>query len=214
MTDKEVAANASIFFDAGYETTSTLLAFMTHVLVNRKDIQDRIRAEVQDLFEKENTLDYNTVNNLPFLDSVVYETLRMFPPITGAVTRQSSTDYKYKNMVIPANTSICIPIYFLHYDPEFWTDPNTFDPMRFYGSKKSLSSTPNFQAFGFGARNCIGMRFAMMEVKLTIARLMQKYEFVPGSKTADFDNLDIQYKPITMNPRKGVFVRLVPVITS
>ena len=210
MNDKEVAANASIFFDAGYETTSTLLAFLCHVLVNRQDIQDRIRSEVQDLYERDQNLDYNTLNELPFLDSVVYETLRLFPPITGAVSRQSSADYKWKDMLIPANTSICIPLYFLQRDPDVWEDAETFDPMRFYGANKSQASSPSFQAFGFGPRNCIGLRFALMEAKLVTARLLYKYYLVPGTRTADFKTLEIQYKPITQNPKRGVFVKVVP----
>lgn len=211
MDDKEVAANASIFFDAGYETTSTLLAFLSHVLVNKPAIQERIRSEVQSLYERDRNLDYNTVNELPFLDSVIFETLRLFPPITGAVTRQSSADYKWKGMTIPANTAICIPLYFLQRDPDVWQDAETFDPMRFYGANKSRASSPSFQAFGFGPRNCIGLRFALMEAKLVVARLLLQYYLVPGCKTADFDRLEIHYKPITQNPGRGVFVRLIPV---
>ena len=77
MTDQEIIGNASILFDAGYETTSTLLGFLTHVLVNKHDIQDRIREEVNELYARDHQLDYNVMQSLPFLDSVIYETLRM-----------------------------------------------------------------------------------------------------------------------------------------
>ena len=212
MNDNEVASNASLFFDAGYETTSTFLSFLTHVLVNRQDVQDRLRDEVNTLYEQDGRLDYNTMNNLPILDSVMYETLRYYPPVTTFVTRHSAAEYKYKNMTIPANVGIMIAVYQLHHDPDYWEDPETFDANRFYGTNKSRASSPAFQAFGAGPRNCVGLRFALMEAKLTVARLLREYKLVPGPRTEKFDSLDISYKPVTMSPKNGIYVKVLPLL--
>lgn len=210
MNDDEVVANASVFFDAGYETTSTFLSFLTHVLVNRQDIQDRLRDEINELYKRDDRLDYNTMNNLPILDSVMYETLRYFPPVTAFVTRHSASEYKYKDMTIPSNVGILIAVYQLHHDPDYWEDPETFDAYRFHGAKRSRASSPAFQAFGAGPRNCVGLRFALMEAKLTVARLLRDYKLVPGPRTEKFDSLVIAYKPVTMSPKNGIYVKALP----
>lgn len=209
MNDQEVAANASIMFDAGYETTSTFLAFLFHVLVNRQDIQQEVRQEVLLLKERDGDLGYNTCHSLPYLDALMYETLRYFPPVTAFVSRQSTTDYKYKDMTIPANVAIEIAVSALHHDPELWAEPETFDPMRFYRDNKWRAQSVGFQAFGAGPRNCLGMRFALMEAKLTVARILSEYHILPGPRTEPFYDLDMEYKPITQNPKNGIFVTAV-----
>ena len=113
-------------------------------------------------------------------------------------------------MTIPADVGIQIEVRELHHDPDYWEDPETFDEMRFYGSNKSRASSPAFQAFGAGPRNCVGLRFALMEAKLTVARLIHQYKLLPGPRTEKFDSLEIAYKPITMCPKNGVFVKAVP----
>lgn len=209
MTDHEVAANASVFFDAGFETTSTFLGFLAHVLVNRQDVQDRLRDEIKTLYERDGRLDYNTMSSLPFLDAVMYETLRYYPPVTEFVTRHSSIEYKYEGITIPKDVGVMIGVYMLHHDPDYWQDPETFDEERFFGANKWRASSPAFQAFGAGPRNCVGLRFALMEAKLTIARLLHTYKLIPGARTEAFEKLEIAYKPVTMNPKNGVFVKVV-----
>ena len=207
MTDAEVAANAALFFDAGYETTSTLLGFLAHVIVNDQSLQDRLREEINELFEREGKFDYNTMTSLPLLDSVINETLRFYPPITDFVSREAAVDYEYNGMVIPKGTGITIAVYQLHHDPNHWEDPDTFIPDRFL-KDKSLSSSVAFQPFGAGPRNCVGLRFALMEAKMAIARLLKSYKLVLGPRT-EIGDIECQFKPISMTPKKGVFVKVV-----
>ena len=210
MTDQEVAANAALMFDAGYETTSTFLAFLTHVLVNRQEVQEEIRKEVKDLEERDGHLGHNVMHDLPYLDSVVYETLRFFPPVTRFVSRAGSTDYVYKDITIPAGVDVEVTVQELHHDPDLWKDPQTFDPLRFYGENKSRVNSPAFQAFGAGPRNCIGMRFALLEAKLAMASVLSRFKLIPGPRTEAFDQLEIKYGVITQNPKKGIFVKVIP----
>lgn len=209
MSDQEVAANASVMFDAGFETTATFLGFLMHVLVNRQDIQDEVRREVMQLKDEAGVLDSNTIHTLPYLTSVMFETLRFFPPVTFFVTRQSTVEHKIKNITIPADTPVIFTTNAMHFNPKYWDQPNEFDPLRFYGENKSRAQSPAFQAFGAGPRNCLGMRFALMEAKLAVARILSEYKLVPGPRTEAFDGLQIEYKPVTQNPLNGVFVKAV-----
>jgi hypothetical protein len=209
MTREEVVANAVLFFEAGYETTSTTLGFVAHILINYPDVQERVREEVQQLQDKEGRLDYNTVTELPYLEAVLFETMRVYPPITLFVTRVSETDYRYKDMTIPKGAGIIVPVYQLHHDPELWEEPEKFDPMRFYGTNKGKINPVIWQPFGSGPRNCIGMRFALLEAKLALAQLLLKYRLEPGP-SSELGDITVDYKVIGMTPKKGVFLRAIP----
>ena len=155
FSDEEIIANSTFFFAAGYETTSTLLGFMSHLLVNHADAQEKIREEVRELYDKDGRIDYNCVNNLPYLEAVMNESLRLFPPITTFVTRVSLTDYKYSDtrgihIVIPKGANILVPVDRLHRDPQLWPEPDTFRPDRFLGVKRTFD-TISFQPFGAGS---------------------------------------------------------------
>lgn len=207
MTDDEIAANTVLFFEAGYETTSTALAFVTHLLINRQDIQDRVREEVRQLFQTEAKLDYNTVTQLQYMEAVIYETLRLYPPITTFVSRRAKVDYKYKDMTIPEGIDCRVPTYHIQRNANLWPNPDVFDEQRFLRNKRSVNAT-TFQAFGVGPRNCIGMRFALLEIKLALSVLLYNYRLVASEKT-ELGDISREFKIISMTPKNGVFVRAV-----
>ena len=209
LTLEEAAANSFIFFEAGYETTSTLLGYMAHVLVSYPEVQEKLRDEVTELFGIEGHFGYNTLH-LPYMDAVMNECLRMYPPVTSFVTRRAEKDFKYKNMIIPKGTSVQVSVYLLHHDPEYWSEPETFDPERWMGERKKDIKPLAFQPFGHGPRICIGMRFALLEAKIVIANLLTKYRLDPGPRTQLGDKLELSLKALSMTPKHGVFVKLVP----
>lgn len=205
----EAAANSFVFFEAGYETTSTLLANMTHVLVSYPLIQDTLRDEVLTELNESGEIGYNTLN-LPYLDAVMNECLRLYPPITGFVSRMADADLKYKNITIPKGTAIGVSVYLIHRDPDYWVDPETFDPDRWLGDRKKNIIPAAFQPFGYGPRICIGMRFALLEAKMVIARLVSRYRFEPGPRSKLGDQLEYLHKPLSLTPQDGVFIKFVP----
>jgi cytochrome P450 family 3 subfamily A len=208
MTNDEVASNAVLFFDAGYETTSTALSYVMHILVNHQEIQEKIRQEVKELIEDEGKLDYNTVTKLKFMEQVVYETMRVYPPVTNFVSRSPNIDYHYKDIVIPRGTDCRVPVYHLHRDPELWSEPEKFDPQRFSAENKHLINPVVWQPFGVGPRNCIGMRFALLEIKLALSQLLIKYKLVPSEKT-ELGDITRDFKVITMTPKYGIFTKAI-----
>ena len=210
MTNDEIAANTVLFFDAGYETTSTALAYVTHLLINRQDIQDRVRQEVQQLFESEGQLNYNTVTQLKFLEQVIYESMRLYPPLTTFVSRRAKTDYQYKDMIIPKGADIRVPVYYIQRDPNLWPNPEVFDPQRFSDENKHQINAVAFQPFGVGPRNCIGMRFALLEIKLTLSKLLIQYKLI-ASENTELGDITRDFKVISMTPKYGVFAKAVKI---
>ncbi|RWS21997.1 cytochrome P450 3A8-like protein [Leptotrombidium deliense] len=207
MTINEVVANTAFFFEAGYETTSTSLAYVMHILVNHIYVQEMLREEIIQLLEQDGKLDYNVVSNLPFMDAVINETLRIYPPVTFFVTRVADIDYKYKNITIPKGTTVVVPVYQIQHDEKIWQEPEKFDPYRFYGDNKHRINDIAWQPFGAGPRNCVGMRFAMCEMKLTLAKLLLKYRFEPGLRT-EVGEITVKYKVSVMCP-KNVYVKAI-----
>ncbi|XP_023221203.1 cytochrome P450 3A24-like [Centruroides sculpturatus] len=205
MTNKEIQGNSLIFFLAGHHTTSTCLTYTTFLLATHQDIQENLRQELLNVFHQKEELTYDDIMNLSYMDQVVSESLRIYPPVISFVTRKSNIEFRYKDYVFPKNTAFQAAIWVLHRDPELWEDPLDFKPDRFSPENKSNMGI-SYQPFGAGPRNCVGMRFALLEIKLILVKLLLNYRILPSSET----NLDVEYKVSVTAPKSGMFVRLVP----
>lgn len=206
LTDEEISQNASLFLLAGYETTSTALVFTTHLLAHHPEVQESVRNEVNEHLQ-DTELTYESIQKLQYLEKVLMESLRLFPPITYFVNREPVEEVMYNNVRIPKNISIQVPVYYLHHDPTLWNDPETFDPERFSREEKLKTHAMAFQPFGAGPRNCVGMRFALMEAKMALARLLQKYKITPAPGARE-DNLNISKTVFSMRPKNGLLIQV------
>ncbi|XP_068206549.1 cytochrome P450 3A29-like [Palaemon carinicauda] len=201
MTEEEVADNAVVFLLAGYETTSTMLSYTTYLLAKHPDVQQRLYEEiVQHLNEKEEVT-YDMISELEYLDMVVNESLRFYPPIATSVTREVVEDCEFEGMKFPAGSSVVIPVAYMHYNEELWPNPKTFDPERFHPSKRKDIHVASFLPFGLGPRNCIGFRFALMEGKIALARLLQKFCIQKCDLTEE--NIQTKAANISLTPGSG-----------
>ncbi|GAV06313.1 hypothetical protein RvY_16327 [Ramazzottius varieornatus] len=182
LTTEEVMAQSMIFLLAGFETTANTLTFLSYLLTANPEIQEKLRKEIQHRIGRDVQPTYDLVAQIPYLDQCINETLRLYPPATRT-ERECSQEWTWKNLTIEKGTTIGIPIYALHHDPEFWQDPETFDPDRFSEENKHKIIPFTFLPFGQGPRNCVGMRFAIYEIKMVIASLLQRYRLIPSSRT-------------------------------
>ncbi|GIY33242.1 cytochrome P450 3A21, partial [Caerostris extrusa] len=132
LSEIEMLAQCILFFIVGYETTASTLTFMAYALAMNPEWQEKLIEEVDRAFEKHAEMSYDTVREMKVLDAVVSETLRMYPPALN-LDRTACEDYELGNtgIVIEKGMMVCIPIYAMHYDPEFFEDPETFNPNRF-----------------------------------------------------------------------------------
>ncbi|XP_077557710.1 cytochrome P450 3A14-like isoform X3 [Haemaphysalis longicornis] len=99
----------------------------------------------------------------------------------GSVTRQAKEDFEFHGIKFKAGTCFMVPTYQLHRDPRFWPSPEIFDPDRFSPEHGTSLKKLAYAVFGIGPRNCVGMRFTILELKYTIARLVQKYHLELGA---------------------------------
>lgn len=175
LSDDEVAAQAIGFLLAGSDTTSMTLSLTCHYLATNPEIQEKLMGEIDAVWVDEHQMpSYDTVRELPYLDMVIAETLRLHP-VVPFLLRECTRECKVKDLTIPKQGEVFIPIYSIQRDPNIWPNPEKFDPERFSPEAKKTRDPYMYLPFGSGPRSCIGMRFANMELKLVLTRLLKKY---------------------------------------
>ncbi|XP_075557329.1 cytochrome P450 3A16-like isoform X2 [Dermacentor variabilis] len=208
LTNTEILANGFIFFVAGSETTASTLAFTAYLLAKHQDIQDRLRKEVLVILKRDGTFTYDNVFSMKYMDQVISESLRFYAPAIGFTTRGCASDYVHKGITIPAGTNIIIPHYHMSRDPAFWKEPEIFDPERFSPENKGEVDPAAYQPFGQGPRNCVGIRFAQLEMKLTLAKLMAKYKLVLDDRHIKEKVLELESTFVLAYPKHGIWLKL------
>ncbi|KAL3832686.1 hypothetical protein ACJMK2_024307, partial [Sinanodonta woodiana] len=177
----EILGQAFIFFIAGYDTTATLLTFFLYAMAVHPEIQEKLTEELDSVLGKEEP-NYDNIQELKYLDQVVSETLRMYPPLLrmGRVANETVIIDGYK---FPKGIGIQYPIYQIHHDPEYYHDPEEFIPDRFTPEAQANAHPLSFLSFGYGPRNCIGMRLALVEAKIAIVHILRSVKIVPCVET-------------------------------
>ncbi|XP_062551078.1 probable cytochrome P450 9f2 [Armigeres subalbatus] len=198
MTDIEMIAQAFVFFLAGFETVATTLTFLMYDLAMNKDVQQRLYEEIVATNEhlQGKHLNYDTLQKMKYLDMAVTESMRL-RPAAAFLDRICVHDYELDDgqglkFTINKGTTVWIPTQGLHLDPKYYPNPEKFDPERFSEENKASINPMTYLPFGIGPRNCIGSRFALMEIKAVVYYLLLKFSMEVNSKT-----------PIPLKLRKG-----------
>ncbi|XP_060029337.1 cytochrome P450 3A12-like isoform X2 [Erinaceus europaeus] len=182
LTDMEIVAQSVIFIFGGYETTSSSLSFILYFLATHPDVQKKLQEEIDTTFPNQAAPTYDAVMQMEYLDMVVNETLRLYP-IAGRLERVCKKDVEISGVLIPKGTVVMMPLFVLHKDPSLWTEPEEFHPERFSKKNKESINPYAYMPFGNGPRNCIGMRFALMNMKVALVRVLQNFTFKPCRET-------------------------------
>lgn len=201
LTEAEVICQTVMFMLVATETTAGLIANTLYLLAFNKRVQQRLFEELAPIRRLDGSggraqFNYEDVSAHPYLDCVISESLRLMPPALY-LDRKAGADYwldEYQ-FTIPRGTPIFLDFYGIMTDPEYWPEPERFEPERFAAENKANIVPGSYCPFGIGPRHCIGYRFALTEGKLAVAKLVSEFEFdvAPGA----------QFPP---EPRKPVFI--------
>jgi cytochrome P450 family 4 len=191
----------------GHDTTGMALMFTLFLLAEHKAEQEKCREEATALLNRTNGNPQLTdLQELPYLERCIKESLRLYPPV-ATLLRYTPEDLQLKHALIPGGTHIFIHLYDTHRDTNFWEEPDKFDPDRFLPENSQNRHPYAYVPFSAGPRNCIGQKFAMMEMKSIIARLLCDFRLEPIDRIADMKlTADIVIRP--MKPVRIKFVSI------
>lgn len=180
-----------------FDTTSNLLQTITYELAKNPSVQQELHNEI-DLAVKTldgKTISYEALHKMKYLDMVVSETLRLWPP-QAQTDRSCTKDYDLdlengKRITIKKGQIIFLPIYHIHRDPRFFADPEKFDPRRFSDDNRDSITPGSYIPFGMGPRVCIGSRYVLLEIKLCLFNFLRKLSVDTCDKTPE----NLTYQP-------------------
>ena len=188
ISDEDTAAGALSFYVNGFETSGNTLSFVSYYLATHPDIQEKLRQEITSkIADYEGVLTFEALKEMTYMDQVISESLRCYPVIssfsrvcTEAYELQGPDGLKCR---VEPGTQVIIPVHALQVDPQYWSDPEVFDPERFNEDRKKSIVKMTFLPFGEGPRMCVGMKMGMLQVKSCLATLLNKYKLELSNKT-------------------------------
>uniref|UniRef100_A0A8C1F5F5 unspecific monooxygenase n=1 Tax=Cyprinus carpio carpio TaxID=630221 RepID=A0A8C1F5F5_CYPCA len=194
LTDHEILSQSFIFILGGYETTSTTLTFLLYNLATNPDCLEKLVKEIDTNFPPDTPITYDALMKMDYLEMAINESMRLLPT-APRLERVCKKTVELNGVTIPKDTLVAIPTYVLYRDPQLWDSPDEFRPERFSPESKSEINQYIFMPFGLGPRNCIGMRFAQMIMKLLVVKLLQNFSMETCKETQIPLELNALFQP-------------------
>ena len=184
MNDEQVHDEVMTFIFGGHETVSSGLTWTFYLLSKHPVVARRLRQELNRVLGGR-TPTMADIPQLPYLTMVIEESMRLYPPV-WLISRTPIADDEIGGYHIPAGSMVLVSKYVVHRHPDFWDNPDGFDPERFTPERGKLLPPNAFLPFGTGSRTCIGKHFALMMGPLLLATLAQRVTFhlLPGQHIA------------------------------
>jgi cytochrome P450 len=203
IDDTHLSAEISLFLFAGHETTASALVWAFYEISRHEEVEAKLLEEFQRVLDGRSP----TLEDLPKLEytrMVLEETMRVYPP-TMALARTSIEDDKVDGHAIPKGSSVAVFIYGIHHDPEYWPEPERFDPERFAPNVAQSRDRFAYIPFSAGPRQCIGNTFAMLEAQVVLACVLQRFRLqtMPGQPVEPVVKM-------ALKPKQGLNVILEP----
>jgi len=189
------------FMFEGHDTTASAISFCLYTLARHPTYQKRLQDEI-DSSKEENLSD--RVQNIKFLDNVIKETARLFPPVP-IIGRHFEEDAIINGRKIHKGTEVTLLVAALHRNENYWEDPDVFKPDRFNDDSCKSRNPFCYVPFSAGARNCIGQKYAMLEVKIFIYKILKNFD-LKSSQSEDMLDLTAE---IILKAKNGLMIEFI-----
>lgn len=201
MSDRQLRDEVATLLTAGHETTTLVLAWTIYFISTRPEVVERMAAEIS--FLNGRAPEYEDLSRLRYIRMVVEEVMRLYPPV-WILSRTVVADDEIGGYQISAGAELLVLPYVTHRHPQWWQDPDRFCPERFLPENSAGRPRGAYLPFGAGPRTCIGLNFAMTEILVVLALLLQRFR--PELAIAP-DGIKAE-PSVTLRPRPGVPVKL------
>ncbi|XP_023219429.1 cytochrome P450 3A24-like [Centruroides sculpturatus] len=184
MSLDEMLAQCVLFLFAGIETTTNTLAFVVYYMALNPECQNKLIEGIDEVGRNTKEINFDALFEMHYMDAVINETLRK-KPVTAQLIRECTEEYELSEICfkVPKGMSIAVPVYSIHHDREFYPNPEKFNPDRFLPENRNSILPYTYLPFGEGPRNCIGMRFAIMVVKMLVFHLFRDFRVLATEET-------------------------------
>ncbi len=195
----EIRDELLTFLLAGHETTAVTLSWALSLVARHPEVAARLEAEVDEVLRGRPPAP-DDLPALPFTRAVIDETLRLYPPV-WLIPRRSLRRDLIAGWRIPGGSDVLLNVYSLHRHPDFWDDPERFRPERFMAPAQAVPRA--YLPFGAGNRSCLGSGFGLLEVRLVVAMVAQRFHLEA------VDEVEVPPLPsLTLRPTRPIRVRL------
>ncbi|XP_044271793.1 cytochrome P450 4c3-like [Tribolium madens] len=207
IDNEGIQEEVDTFMFEGHDTTAVALNFALMLIACHKDVQENILQEMRDVLGDIHTKPtYNDLQNFKYMERCIKESLRLYPSV-HFISRALGADMRtHKGYLIPKDTITVIHIYDLHHNPDIYPDPEKFDPDRFLPENSQKRHPFAYLPFSAGPRNCIGQRFAMLELKAAICAILAKFVLEP----VDTPETIVLVVDIVLRTKEDIKIRFVP----
>jgi len=201
MSDKQLRDEVATLLTAGHETTTLALSWACYLLAQHPAAQERMRSEYG--FLQGRAPGYEDLSRLRYARMVIDETMRLYPPV-WVISRQAIGHDEIGGYRIPAGSEMLIFPYITHRHPQWWPEPEKFFPERFAPENSASRQKFSYLPFGAGPRACLGLNFAMTEIQVVLALILQRFhlQLAPEAPRVSAD------PSVTLRPVPGIHMRL------
>ena len=204
LTDIEIRNEVDTFMFEGHDTTTSGISWALYCLAKYPEHQDKVREEVRRVLDGRKWLNYNDLKELKYTQWCIKEAMRLYPPVFFFF-RQASCEIEMDGHKIPKGMWLSVVTHQLHRNPHVWPDPDKYDPLRFEPSKAKSRDPYAYLAFSAGSRNCIGQNFAINELRVVIASVVNRYRL-----SLEKDHVVEMLPMVVMRAKNDIKLRLEP----
>lgn len=203
LTDREIRDQCMAIFMAGHVTAASALTWWLWSMATHPTLARRAREEVDQVLGRWRP-GFPDLTRLPYLTRTLQETLRLYPPAPTLFLQRAHVTVQLGPWLLPKGALVRISPWVLHRDPRWYPQPEVFDPERFTPEAQAARPPCTYLPFGIGSRSCLGEHFAMAELTLVAAKVLQRFELAPADNAAPADPT----MHITLRPRQPLRVQL------
>ncbi|CAH0382195.1 unnamed protein product [Bemisia tabaci] len=192
----------------GQETTAGENSFALFLLALHQEVQEKLYAEMEDIFgDDSRPPTYEDLQRMTYTECVIKETMRLYPSLPVIVRQAEKDTILSDKTTVPKGCAVGYFVFGLHRDPKYYEDPEKFIPERFLPENSNKRHPYSFIPFSAGMRNCLGLKYAMLQMKTVISTLVRDYKFFPSERMPSMDSVDLEFYTV-LRPKSGLWVRL------